>query len=98
MSISLVENHSRLVEWAVVLPFVGMASPVTRPGPLREVLAVIQAGLSGSVAGHVYSFAALGCLAHRVTDPAASALLALAGCSTQRVLCASRGLKPWVAF
>ena len=24
---SLVENHSRLVEWAVVLPFVGMASP-----------------------------------------------------------------------
>ncbi|RXW45686.1 hypothetical protein CYQ79_13565, partial [Enterococcus faecium] len=36
--------------------------PVTRPGPLREVLAVIQAGFSGSVGVHVFSFAALGCL------------------------------------
>ena len=44
--------------------------PVTRPGPLREVLAVIQAGLSGSVAGHVCSFAALGCLVVEVLSPA----------------------------
>ena len=64
-----------------------MASPVTRPGPLREVLAVIQAELSGSVAGHVFSFAALGCLVVPGIRPVASALLALAGCSTQRVLC-----------
>ena len=43
--------------------------PVTRPGPLREVLAVIQAGLSGSVGGHVFSFAALGCLVFRCYRP-----------------------------
>ena len=40
------------------------------PAPLREVLAVIQAGLSGSVGGHVFSFAALGCLVVVVLSPA----------------------------
>ena len=43
--------------------------PVTRPAPLREVLTVIQAGLSGSVGCHVFSFAALGCLVVRCYRP-----------------------------
>ena len=40
------------------------------PAPLREVLTVIQAGLSGSVGCHVFSFAALGCQVVVVLSPA----------------------------
>lgn len=61
--------------------------PVTRPGPLREVLAVIQAGLSGSVGGHVLSFAALGCQVVEVLSPAPgrAALLSHAVCPAASV-------------
>ena len=52
------------------------------PAPLREVLTVIQAGLSGSVGCHVFSFAALGCQVVVVLSPAPgrAALLSYAVC------------------
>ena len=56
IAFSLVENHSRLVEWAVVLPFVGMA-PFGRVFPACQR---VRAGLFCS--RHP-------CLPHRRTDP-----------------------------
>ena len=44
MLLSLVENHSRLVEWAVVLPFVGMACGHLRNGNSRFAPAAPLAG------------------------------------------------------
>ena len=59
-----------LARKALVLPFVGMASPGYSSGSTAEVLAGIQAGLSGSVSGHAFSFAALGCQVVEVLSPA----------------------------
>ena len=44
IAFSLVENHSRLVEWAVVLPFVGMACGHLRNGNSRFAPAAPLAG------------------------------------------------------
>ena len=88
MSISLVENHSRLVEWALVLPFVGMACrhipavPVPA-APLAGALLICISAVSVSCCAHlsapdVWQLVVLGA--------AASPLVTLRGCACCQLL------------
>ena len=91
IAFSLVENHSRLVEWAVVLPFVGMACGHLRNGNSRFAPA---APLAGALLISI-SAGSVSCCAHLsapdvwqlvVLGAAASPLVTLRGCACCQLL------------